>query len=106
VDLVLGAAGGSRIITTVFQVASNAIDFGMNIADAVRAPRFHQQDSPDILFLEPRALSVEAVDTLLAMGHESKEVEHLADAPGIGRDRGLWEGASEPRRLGSLALGP
>ena len=105
VELVLGAAGGSRIITTVFQEASNAIDFGMNIADAVRAPRFHQQDSPDILFLETRALSVEAVDTLLAMGHEIKEVEHLADAPGIGRDRGLWEGVSEPRRLGSLALG-
>jgi gamma-glutamyltranspeptidase/glutathione hydrolase len=105
VDLVLGAAGGSRIITTVFQELSNAIDFGMDIADAVRAPRFHQQDSPDILFVEPRALAPEVVDALRAMGHESKEVEHLADAPAVGRDRGLWEGASEPRRLGSLALG-
>jgi gamma-glutamyltranspeptidase/glutathione hydrolase len=105
VDLVLGAAGGSRIITTVFQELSNAIDFGMDIADAVRAPRFHQQDSPDILFVEPRALAPEVVDALRAMGHQSKEVEHLADAPAVGRDRGLWEGASEPRRLGSLALG-
>ena len=105
VELVLGAAGGSRIITTVFEEVSNAIDFGMDIADAVRAPRFHQQDFPDILFLEPNALSPHVVDALHAMGHESKEVEHLADAPAVGRDRGLWEGASEPRRLGSLALG-
>ena len=64
VELVLGAAGGSRIITTVFQELSNALDFGIEAADAVRAPRFHQQDSPDILLLEPRALSEDVVRTL------------------------------------------
>ena len=57
VDLALGAAGGSRIITAVFEELSNALDFGMDAADAVRAPRFHQQDSPDVLYLEPRALA-------------------------------------------------
>ena len=56
VELVLGAAGGSRIITAVFEELSNALDFGMDAADAVRAPRFHQQDSPDVLMLEPHAL--------------------------------------------------
>ena len=105
VELVLGGAGGSRIITTVFEEMSNALDFGMNASDAVRAPRFHQQDLPDILMLEPRALSEETTNALRAMGHETKEAGHLADAPAIGRDGGLWIGAAEPRREGSLALG-
>ena len=77
----------------------------MDAADAVRAPRFHQQDSPDILMLEPRALPDDVRRALEAMGHVTKEVDHLADAPAIGRSIGLWEGAAEPRRDGSLALG-
>ena len=105
VDLVLGAAGGSRIITTVFQELSNAIDFGMDPVDAVRAPRFHQQDLPDVLMLEGHALPDDVRRTLEAMGHATKDAEHLADAPAVGRSLGVWEGAAEPRREGSLALG-
>jgi gamma-glutamyltranspeptidase / glutathione hydrolase len=105
VDLVLGAAGGSRIITAVFEELSNAVDFGMDAADAVRAPRFHQQDSPDILFLEPHGFPDDLRHALEAMGHATKEVDHLADAPAIGRALGLWDGAAEPRRDGSLAAG-
>jgi len=106
VEAVLGAAGGSRIITAVFEELSNIVDYGMDAGDAVRAPRFHQQDLPDTLFLEQRALPEQVVQALQAMGHETKETEHLADAPGIGHDRGLWEGAAEPRREGGLAVGP
>jgi gamma-glutamyltranspeptidase/glutathione hydrolase len=106
VELVLGAAGGSRIITTVFEELSNAIDFGMNAGDAVRAPRFHQQDVPDLLFLEPGALPDDVRRALEHMGHATKEAAHIADAPAIGRERGLWYGAAEPRRAGSLALPP
>ena len=106
VQLVLGAAGGSRIITTVFEELSNAVDFGMNAGDAVRAPRFHQQDWPDVTLLEPHSLPDDVRQALEKMGHATKEVEHIADAPAIGRDRGLWHGAAEPRREGSLAAGP
>lgn len=105
VDLVLGAAGGSRIISTVFEELSNAVDFGMDVADAVRAPRFHQQDLPDVVFLEPHALPDAVRRALESMGHATKEAEHIADAPAIGRSLGLWEGAAEPRREGTLALG-
>jgi gamma-glutamyltranspeptidase/glutathione hydrolase len=105
VDLVLGAAGGSRIISTVFEELSNVVDFGMDPADSVRAPRFHQQDLPDVLLLEGRALPEAVRRALEAMGHATKDAEHLADAPAIGRSLGLWQGASEPRRDGSLALG-
>jgi gamma-glutamyltranspeptidase/glutathione hydrolase len=106
VELVLGAAGGSRIITTVFEELSNAVDFGMDAAAAVRAPRFHQQDWPDLVFLEPHALPDSVRGALEQMGHSTKEVEHLADAPAIGRVGPLWQGAAEPRREGSLAAGP
>jgi gamma-glutamyltranspeptidase/glutathione hydrolase len=105
VDLVLGAAGGSRIVTTVFEQLSNAVDFGMEIGDAVRAPRFHQQDSPDVLLIEPHALPDGVVEALRRMGHRIEQVQHLGDGPGIGRALGLWEGAAEPRREGSLAVG-
>ena len=105
VQAVLGAAGGSRIITAVFEELSNLVDFGMPASDAVRAPRFHQQDSPDVLAVEPRGLADDVLAALHRMGHETKEVPHLADAPGIGRLGGLWEGAAEPRREGGLAAG-
>jgi gamma-glutamyltranspeptidase/glutathione hydrolase len=105
VQAVLGAAGGSRIITAVFQELSNIVDFDMSVSDAVRAPRIHQQDSPDVLQLEPRGLPEDVVNALHKMGHETKEVGHLADGPGIGKLNGLWEGAAEPRRDGGLAAG-
>lgn len=106
VQAVLGAAGGSRIITAVFEELSNVVDFGMSVGDAVRAPRFHQQDSPDVIALEPHGLPDDVVNALHAMGHATKEVGHLADAPGIGFAHGVWEGAAEPRRDGGLAAGP
>jgi gamma-glutamyltranspeptidase/glutathione hydrolase len=105
VDLVLGAAGGSRIISTTFEVLSNVVDFGMEAADAVRAPRFHQQDLPDVLETESRALPDDVRRALEAMGHATKDREHIADAPTIGKSLGLWEGAAEPRRDGSIAIG-
>jgi gamma-glutamyltranspeptidase/glutathione hydrolase len=110
VELVLGAAGGSTIITAVFQELSNAVDFGMNVEDAVRAPRFHQQDFPDVLALEAGGVGDDVRRAVEAMGHATKETEHLADAPAVGRAAGesavLWEGAAEPRRQGALAAGP
>jgi gamma-glutamyltranspeptidase/glutathione hydrolase len=105
VDFALGGAGGSRIITAVWQELSNVVDFGMGAADAVRAPRFHQQDSPDLLMLEPHGLPDDVVAALHAMGHETKETEHLADAPAIGRAGAFWEAGEEPRREGGLGLG-
>jgi gamma-glutamyltranspeptidase/glutathione hydrolase len=50
--LVTGSPGGSRIITTVLQMVVNSIDFGMNVAEATNAPRFHHQWLPDELRVE------------------------------------------------------
>lgn len=47
--LVIGSPGGSRIITTVLEVILNVIDHGMDVQEAVAAPRVHHQWLPDVL---------------------------------------------------------
>lgn len=66
--LILGAPGGSRIITGVMQVLLNVLDFGMNIQEAVDAPRFHHQWQPDRLYTE-RGISPDTIAALRARGH-------------------------------------
>ena len=58
-----GAPGGSRISTAVLQVILNVIDFGMNVQDAIDAPRVHHQWQPDKLSLE-RGISPDTVALL------------------------------------------
>jgi gamma-glutamyltranspeptidase/glutathione hydrolase len=50
--LVLGSPGSSKIITTVANVLMGVVDYGMNIQEAVNAPRFHNQWLPDVLYVE------------------------------------------------------
>ncbi|HET6170477.1 MAG TPA: gamma-glutamyltransferase [Terracidiphilus sp.] len=50
---VLGSPGGARIITTVGNIFLSAAEGGLNIQEAVDAPRFHHQYLPDKLYLEP-----------------------------------------------------
>lgn len=50
---VLGSPGGARIITTVANIFLSAAEGGLNIQQAVDAPRFHHQFQPDKLYLEP-----------------------------------------------------
>ena len=50
--LVLGSPGGPRIITTVANILMGVVDYGMNIQEAVNAPRFHQQWLPDVTYVE------------------------------------------------------
>jgi gamma-glutamyltranspeptidase/glutathione hydrolase len=65
---VLGSPGGSRIITTVANIFLSAGDEGLNIQQAVDAPRFHHQYLPDKLYLEP-GFSDATVAGLRVMGY-------------------------------------
>jgi gamma-glutamyltranspeptidase/glutathione hydrolase len=49
VALVVGAMGGSTIFTTIYQVISNVLEFGMSVDEAQAAPRVHHQLVPDQL---------------------------------------------------------
>ena len=50
--MVLGSPGSSKIITTVANVLMGVVDYGMNIQEAVNAPRFHNQWLPDVVNVE------------------------------------------------------
>jgi gamma-glutamyltranspeptidase/glutathione hydrolase len=106
--LLSGGAGGSRIITGVLQVIVNVGDFGLNVQEAVDAPRLHHQWLPDELSLE-KGFSQDTVVLLEGMGHEVMVGKPRSAVVGIEVVRGedgrvIYEGASDARREG-VALG-
>jgi gamma-glutamyltranspeptidase/glutathione hydrolase len=113
--MVVGTPGGSRIITVVLHTLINVIDYGMNLQEAVDAPRFHQQWLPNPTNLEPYALSPDTKKILEGMGHVfagAQPANHVAailvGAPSLGGKpvgRNLYYGANDPRRNTGLALG-
>jgi len=102
--LVTGSPGGSLIITAVLQIVVDAIDRGMTIADAVSAPRVHDQWMPDRVFAEPE-LSPEVVATLQARGDAVVLRRLPTSANSILVTPGGFVGAADPRTRGALAVG-
>ncbi len=127
---VLGSPGGARIISITLQTILNLVDHGMELQEAVNAPRIHHQWLPDELFVETRALSPDTRRLLESMGHKITEqspwgavaaiVRPRANAPATpnatqvvpdsalsGRMRpGLFYGANDDRRPAGRAAGP
>jgi gamma-glutamyltranspeptidase/glutathione hydrolase len=113
--MVVGTPGGSRIITVVVHTILNVIDYGMNIQEAVDAPRFHQQWLPDVTNVEPFGLSPDTRKILTDMGHklgDPQPANHVAailvGAPALGGKpvgNARFYGANDPRRGTGLALG-
>ena len=66
---VLGSPGGARIITVVANIFLSAAEAGLNIQQAVDAPRFHHQYLPDTLYLEP-GFPAATQDALKALGYD------------------------------------
>lgn len=105
VRMALGSPGGATIITTVAQVLSNVVDFGMDPASAVVAPRVHHQHLPDVLHYERGGLPAATVEALRAMGHEVEERDGYqgdASVVAVGAD-GVLIGVADPRRGGTAA---
>jgi gamma-glutamyltranspeptidase/glutathione hydrolase len=101
VQMVAGAAGGPRIISATSQVILNVIEFGMPLADAMRAPRIHHQALPDEIRLETNGFSAAAIDSLQRMGHKVAFIGGIANVNAIRRVPGGWHGVSEPRAFGA-----
>ena len=101
-----GAPGGSRISTAVAQVILNVLDFGMNVQDAVDAPRVHHQWQPDKLSLE-RAISPDTVALLKSRGYDVDYAPGvvLAQVAAIVSDGGWLQGASDGRSAAGKAAG-
>lgn len=113
--MVVGTPGGSRIITAVLLTIVNAVDYGMNVQEAVDAPRFHQQWLPDATNVETFALSPDTRKILEGWGQKfagPQPANHLAvilvGAPTLGGKpvgNNRFYGANDPRRNTGLALG-
>jgi gamma-glutamyltranspeptidase/glutathione hydrolase len=113
--LVIGSPGGGRIITVVVHLILNTIDYGMNLQEAVDAPRFHQQWLPEGTYVEEFALSPDTRRILVDMGHKfsdgrpwSHAIGIIVGAPSLGggaRGGNRFFGANDPRRNTGLALG-
>ncbi len=103
--MVTGTPGGPTIISTVFQTISNVVDYGMNAAQAVNAPRLHHQHLPDQIWYEPAGLDASVVSALEALGHRMVERNgYQGDAQVIVvRPDGTLEGYSDRRRGGDVA---
>jgi len=98
--LVLGSPGGPTIINTVLEVLVNVIDFGMNIADAVDAPRLHHQWMPDVLRME-RGFSPDTIALLKARGHTVEIEDHQGEVAAIRLQDECLEGDADPRTDGT-----
>lgn len=115
-SLVIGAPGGSTIITTVFQVIMNVIDHGMPVEKAVTAGRVHHQWKPETMHYEAHALPRDVLQNLRRRGWTVEQgiwgndqwgrahgIEALypSDRPDVER---VYYGGADPRRIGA-ALG-
>jgi gamma-glutamyltranspeptidase/glutathione hydrolase len=101
-DAILGTPGGSRIITRVLLGLLDLMD-GKNAEEVVSAPRFHHQYLPDVISLEPGALSEEEIATLKAQGYSFTD----KDRPWGNMNLVVWdkaagkvEAAADPRWKG------
>jgi gamma-glutamyltranspeptidase/glutathione hydrolase len=99
----IGSPGGPTIINTVLQVIVNVVDFGMNIQQAIDAPRFHHQWMPDRIQFEPMGINRDTRAALERKGHVFAEKPgNMGDAEGVMIDpkNGMRLGASDPRSGG------
>lgn len=76
--LVLGAPGGSTIITAVLQTFLGVTEYGMNLQESVWAPRFHHQWLPDVITCEKAAIDTTVRKELWAMGHKLENIDRMA----------------------------
>jgi gamma-glutamyltranspeptidase / glutathione hydrolase len=104
--LVLGTPGGPTIITTVANTLIGVQDYGLDIQQAVNAPRFHEQWLPDRIMLERNRFSPDTIALLKERGND-------VTFGGIGDDEciqidlntGLRLGASDARNEIGKAVG-
>lgn len=102
--LVTGSPGGSRIISTVLQVIVNVLDYKMDVAAAVAAPRLHHQWLPDEVRIE-RGFPDDVLLKLKAMGHLVVEPMGQTSANSILVTPSGPLGAPDPRTRGAEAAG-
>ncbi|HEX3093342.1 MAG TPA: gamma-glutamyltransferase [Candidatus Angelobacter sp.] len=102
--MVLGSPGGPRIISTVANILMGVIDYGLDIQQAVNAPRFHHQWQPDEIDIEKTGISPDTIKLLQARGHKIKTETYWSDGECIAVDPKTGEllGAPDGRNGGKV----
>ncbi len=112
--MVLGSPGSSKIITTVANVLMGVVDYGMNIQEAVNAPRFHNQWLPDVVNVE-KWFSPDTIGMLENMGYKIETGLHSgsifepywsdAECIAVNEKTGDRLGATDGRNSNGKAVG-
>lgn len=104
--MLTGSPGSATIISSTLESFLNVVDFGMNMQQAVNAPRVHQQWYPDLVYAGQGLLTPQSQQALEAMGYRFKPFSGGAvEAILLNPKTGLLEGANDPRRPAGLAAG-
>ena len=103
--LVFGSPGGSRIITTVLQVALNVMTHDMNVAQAVNSPRIHHQWLPEVLMIE-EGFGADTKALLKDKGYKLYPSRTMGSVQAIMMEDGYFYGAADPRRPSAGAVSP
>ncbi|MGH8319832.1 MAG: gamma-glutamyltransferase [Steroidobacteraceae bacterium] len=105
--MVTGSPGGSTIISTTMGSILNVVDYGMNIKQAIDAPRIHMQWLPDVVVEEPDAFKPDVQTALEKMGYKFRSFGHLGDVEAIlvNPKTGQLESVNDPRYPAGLAAG-
>jgi gamma-glutamyltranspeptidase/glutathione hydrolase len=100
--MVTGSPGGRTIINTVLMTIVNVVDFGMNVQEAVDAPRVHHQWLPDRIDYERYGLSPDTIALLKQRGHVLREIsaQGVVEAIIYNQKENLLEGGSDRRAAG------
>ncbi|KAJ3644635.1 hypothetical protein Zmor_022352 [Zophobas morio] len=99
VEMVVGAAGGPKIITSIALVIIKHLWFDLGLQEAVSSQRFHHQLFPMKIQFEQ---NMDLVDALHELGHDYEIQTRLGfnAVTAISRKSGTLEAAFDPRRGG------
>ncbi|HEY9110273.1 MAG TPA: gamma-glutamyltransferase, partial [Rhodanobacteraceae bacterium] len=105
--MVTGSPGGSTIISTTMESILNVVEYGMNVKQAIDAPRIHMQWWPDEIFAEPDAFTPTVQSALETMGYKIRDVHSMGDIAAIvvNPQTGMLESVNDPRYPAGSAAG-
>jgi gamma-glutamyltranspeptidase / glutathione hydrolase len=101
--LVLGSAGSNRIRSAILQVVIGVLDHGLDVQDAIEAPRVHFEDG--VAYVEP-GLDITGLesDQRTVVRFSARNL-FFGGAQAVQRDprTGILSGGGDPRRGGAVA---
>jgi gamma-glutamyltranspeptidase/glutathione hydrolase len=99
--MALGTSGGAAIPSIIANVLINVIANKRSLDDAIAAPRYDQQATPEDIAYEQGRAPKALLDALTAMGHGIRAIEGIGDVQAVMIDRGKLVAVSDPRHGGS-----